>query len=155
MLTYKTITFDDITTEDKAPIPDGYEGFAWVAFDPYHNTYGGDVYAATGGNALTSGTHSVKGLGFQMKLKESGTFYVKSAVLAADTGAAINMSVRVIGRLEGMDIFSKQFYDEPGPIEVEINCNGIDEVVIFGSAIETFDLDNLVVAIRKDGGEGV
>jgi len=161
MLNYKTITFDDITTQTSAVIPDGYEGFTWIAYDPLNNTYGGDVYAATGGRALTSGTHSVKGLGFKMTLKEPGIFYVKSAVLAADSGFAeggANMDVTVIGRLDNVDIFSKLFNSSTGynqgPAEVEINCNGVDEVVIYASAIETFDVDNIVLAIRKATEEG-
>ena len=161
MPTTKTIKFDDITTQPSAAIPDGYEGFIWVAFDPLNGTYGGDVYAATGGKALTSGTHSVKGLGFQMKLKEAGTFDVKSAVLAADSGFAdggANMDVTVVGRLADVEICKKGFNSSTGygqgPTEVEINCNGLDEVVIFASAIETFDVDNIVVTVHTAAGEG-
>jgi hypothetical protein len=154
MPAYRTITFDNITTQPSDPIPDGYQGFAWVAYDPYRQVYGGDVNVTRGGRALTSGDYTVLGLGFQMRLKGPGTFDLKSAVLAAGNDG-FNMDVTVVGRLSTTEKYRKQFNIlsgfGPGPTDVTIDCNGVDEVVFYGSAIEVFDVDNIVVASRRRG----
>ncbi|MDX1757168.1 MAG: hypothetical protein R3175_14015 [Marinobacter sp.] len=148
------ITFEGISEEPRAAIPDGYQGFDWVSYDPMSETYGGEVYAATGGRALTSGRYSVKGLGFRMKASDGGKFDVRSAVIAAD-GAGFAMDVTMVGQVSGTEVFRKLVNPltdyGPGPTEVEICCSGVDEFVFIGSAIESFDVDNIKVAVGAPG----
>lgn len=142
------ITFEGISEEPRVVVPAGYQGFDWVAYDPMSDSYGGDVFAATGGAAVTSGLYSVKGLGFRMKASAGGTFEVRSAVIAAD-GAGVAMDVTLVGRVSGTEVFRKLVNPVTGygagPTEVAICCSGVDEFVFIGSAMESFDVDNIKV----------
>lgn len=147
---FNIITFEGITEAPRAAIPDGYEGFQWVSYDPMSETYGGEVDVATGARALTSGSYAVRTLGFRMKASDGGKFDVRSAVIAADA-PDIAMDVTMVGRVSGTDVFRKQVNPltdyGPGPTEVDICCSGVDEFVFIGSAIESFGVDNIKVAL--------
>ena len=152
MSVIQTITFDDITTGSSAPVPDGYSGLNWVAYDPMNDTYGGGISVTNDANTINPGSYAVKGLGFQMKLTEGGTFDVLSAVLAAEAfGPDAPISVTIKGSLAGNQVFVKAVtgYGR-GPIDVGINCYGVDEVLIYGDAIEVFSADSIVVSKQSE-----
>jgi len=146
-----TITFDDITAGTSAPVPDGYSGFNWVGYDPLNDVYGGNISVTNDASTINPGSYAVKGLGFQMKLAEAGTFDAITAVLAAEAfGPDAPISVTIKGYLAGSQIFEKIVTSSTGygrgPVDVGINCYGVDELLIYGDAIEIFSVDSIVVS---------
>lgn len=151
MPTSKTINFDDIGAAPKVQVPDEYEGFKWTAYNPSNEKFEGDVYASTGGRAVTSGTHSVQGLGFEMTLLYSQlAFNVHSIVIAATGGfggAGVPMDVTVIGYRKSEKVYSQLLNSSNGPVKVDLNFNSIDKLQFIANAMEIFDVDDIAVTL--------
>lgn len=150
MTASKVINFDDIGTAPKVQIPSGYEGFKWVAYNAATDVFEGEVYAFTGGRA-TSGTHSVQGFGFEMKLLDNSmVFNADSMVIAATGGhgdSGLPMNVTVIGYRAAEKVHSTVLNSSNGPLNVNLNFSGIDRLQFKANAMEMFDVDNIAVTL--------
>lgn len=150
MTTSKVINFDDIGTAAKVQVPNEYEGFTWVAYNAASGTFGGEVYAFTEGRA-TSGTHSVQGFGFEMKLLDENMLFNADSIVIAATGGfgdgGVPMDVSVIGYRQAEQVHSIVLNSSNGPIKIDLNFNAIDKLQFVSNAMEIFDVDNIAITL--------
>ncbi len=138
------ITFDDITLLSNATIPGGYQGYAWVGYDPFTNTVGSSVPVSTGNDAVVSGAYSLGStLGFQMSRVDGMAFNVVDFHAAYDIPALIS-DLTLSGYRNGaliQQITTGTFSDTPALIPV--NFPDIDLFRIETTSFDIFSIDNL------------